>query len=152
MLQLVDLFATHALIELSLRSDCVYAKGVKTIAPLYPDSRAISKRIRNQHEGLQPTRLRTLPTAAPEWRFTVQTGPAAMAARKCQRITPRRCLRCLGVHSRRALGSGDARNIDDVGIHHTSKWRLSASWQQCGDVEGASVSWNSGRGGRWVSE
>jgi hypothetical protein len=42
-----------------------------------------------------------------------------------------------------ALGSGDARNIEGVGIQHTSKRRLSASWQQCGVVEGASVTWNS---------
>jgi hypothetical protein len=28
----------------------------------------------------------------------------------------------------------------------TSKWGLSASRQQCGDVEGASVSWNSDQG------
>jgi hypothetical protein len=43
----------------------------------------------------------------------------------------------------RALGSGDARNIDGIRVQHKSKRRLSASGRQCGVVEGASVSWNS---------
>jgi hypothetical protein len=37
---------------------------VKTIALLYEGSSAISKEIKNQNEGLEPTRLRTLLTAA----------------------------------------------------------------------------------------
>jgi hypothetical protein len=42
----------------------------------------------------------------------------------------------------RALGRGDARNIDGIRIHHTSKRRLSASGQKCGFIAGSSASWN----------
>lgn len=41
------------------------------------------------------------------------------------------------------LGSGDARNVEGIGIQRASKRGLSTSWQQYGVVEGASVSWNS---------
>ena len=69
--------------------------------------------------------------------------------RSCHRTTPRRRSTPPGGLLRaRALGRGDARNIDDTGIQHASKRRLSASWQQCGVVEGASVSWNSQSGRR----
>jgi hypothetical protein len=47
-----------------LRSDCVYGKGVKTLALLFAGSSAISKEIGNQYEGLEPERLRTLLAAA----------------------------------------------------------------------------------------
>jgi hypothetical protein len=48
----------------------------------------------------------------------------------------------------RALGSGDARNIDGIRIRHESKRRLSASGQQCGVIVGTSASWNSPTGRR----
>jgi hypothetical protein len=77
------------------------------------------------------------------------TSAEGFASHVCQRTTPRR-------RSRNAWGStpssivvrDDARNIEGIGIRHTSKGRLSASWQQCDVVEGASVSWNSDPPGR----
>jgi hypothetical protein len=65
---------------------------------------------------------------------------AECSPRVCQSKTPRRCLRCLGVHFARVVR--DARNADGIKIRHRSKRMLSASWQQRGVVEGASVSWN----------
>jgi hypothetical protein len=47
-----------------------------------------------------------------------------------------------GLLRTRALGRGDARNIDGIRIHHTSKRRLSASGQKCGFIAGSSASWN----------
>jgi hypothetical protein len=43
----------------------------------------------------------------------------------------------------RIVVTDDARNIEGIGIRHTSKRRLSANGQQCGGVEGASISRNS---------
>jgi hypothetical protein len=40
------------------------------------------------------------------------------------------------------LGGGDARNVEGIEIQHGSKRRISASGQECGVVEDASVSWN----------
>ena len=53
-----------------------------------------------------------------------------------------------GLLRARALGRGDARNIDGTGIQHMSKRGLSASGHKCGVIEGASVSWNFSNGRR----
>jgi hypothetical protein len=73
--------------------------------------------------------------------FSTLVGPAECSPGDCQSKTPRRCLRCLGVHFARVVR--DARNVDGIRIQHTSKRLLSACWQQCGVIGDSSASWNS---------
>ena len=73
-----------------------------------------------------------------------QRGAGRCSPRDCQRITPRRRRHAPPGGPTPGVSTGEwgARNIDGVRIQDTSKRLLSASRQQCGVVEGASVSWN----------
>jgi hypothetical protein len=76
--------------------------------------------------------------------FSTLAGPAECSSGDCQSKTPRRCLRCLGVHFARVVRN--ARNVDGIRIQHASKRLLSACWQQCGVIGDSSASWNSDQG------